>query len=57
MPGLHNAVEGPGERTLVALGQSITLAPDLALRIEAAVRREFGVRWSTVGAYLQWYLQ
>ncbi|MEO8040042.1 MAG: DUF4105 domain-containing protein [Betaproteobacteria bacterium] len=54
---LHYAVEGPGERSSVALGQSVTLAPDLALRIEADVRREFGVRWSTIGAYLQWYFQ
>jgi len=25
--------------------------------IVADVRREFGVRWSTLGAYLQWYFQ
>lgn len=54
---LHYAIEGPGERSIVALSQSILLAPDLALRIDADVRREFGVRWSTVGAYLQWYFQ
>lgn len=54
---LHYAIEGSGERSIVALGQSIMLAPDLALRIDADVRREFGVRWSTVGAYLQWYFQ
>jgi len=52
---LRYAVEGPNERTVVALGQRVTLTHDLALRIEADVRREFGVRWSTVGAYLQWY--
>lgn len=52
---LSYAVEGPNERTSVAFGQRITLTHDLALRIEADVRREFGVRWSTVGAWLQWY--
>jgi len=52
---LRYAIDGPDERTIVALGQRITLTHDLALRIEADVRREFGVRWSTVGAWLQWY--
>ncbi|MCW5623636.1 MAG: DUF4105 domain-containing protein [Burkholderiales bacterium] len=52
---LHYAIEGPNERQSVGLAQQITLTKDLGLRVELDGRREFGVRWSTVGAYLNWY--
>ena len=45
----------PRERQRVGIDQNFELAPTVSLRVEADVRREFGVRWSTLAGYLQWY--
>lgn len=46
---------GDDRRDLIGLHQNVSLTRDFSLRIETDIRREFGARWSTVGAYMQYY--
>lgn len=53
--GLRHLLGDERDAYQAGLEQRIALGRDLALRIEAVRRDEFGARWTTVGAYLNYY--
>jgi hypothetical protein len=49
-------LDGPSpSRSGVSVAADYSIAKDLGVRVEVDVRREFGFRWSTVGAVLSLY--
>lgn len=52
---LHYVTGSDDRRDMLGLHQNIMLNDKFAIRIEADTRREFGVRWSTFGAFGQYY--